>query len=184
MVLLWGRSPPFRSPGLPGRSRTAKMWKPTMKNSARKKRRRRHLQHICSTWHCEFCPTKTGTSLHPKQNRGYIYIYTHVYTRLWRQLRPLRKCNSFFQALTTLRGIRSVLETSLPICDLKNSDPRAAGESFLCFILHFFAMYFYHIQKNFSGMPYLVAIFGQLSQNIPYLTSSSVTTHGTLHHIQ
>jgi len=50
--------------------------------------------------------------------------------------------------------------------------------------LLFFARYFDHIEKNFQGMLFLVAMFGQLSQKVPHLTSSVVTKHEAFHHIQ
>ena len=49
---------------------------------------------------------------------------------------PWENATFFFKALTTPRGIPSVLETCRPKCDLKISDPRVAGD--LCLRSYWF----------------------------------------------
>ena len=64
----------------------------------------------------------------------------------------------FFKALTTSRGIPSVLETCRPKCDLKINDPRVAGDLCLRFVA-LFTIYFCSCFKEFLGGALLSRIF-------------------------
>ena len=77
----------------------------------------------------------------------------------------------FFKALTTFRGIRNVSEIRQPKSDFKIRHLRVGGDLRLCFVL-LFTMYFRRVYDIFSGVLYLVAFLGQLSQNRPNLTTS------------
>ena len=104
-------------------------------------------------------------------------------TRLRRRLRPLGKHSFFFPGSDDIAWYLQWFATVTANLRLETEWPSWGGGPI--FLFHsVFCRVFWSYGKDFPGMLYLVAIFGQLSQKIPHLTSSIATKHGPFHHIQ